>query len=232
MDKNQEFDFNFNNVDNSPSFFAKCVWGMMFTILILAIIFRMVFFACFFDAKVIGESMQNTLNSKGEYKSDIVYVSKYAKVGVGDIVVAKSPSGKQVIKRVIATGGDRVRYEYSEESGVCELYINGELLHEPYIKNSVKSKVNMLANILPEGVNFVEGSVIKNDNGTLDEEDDFFEYVVPNGYLFIMGDNRTNSDDSKNYGAIPKSNILGKVTIIVPYGTTKLEFWLKKLFVF
>lgn len=69
-----------------------------------------------------------------------------------------------------------------------EVFVDGVLLHEPYIKSP-----------------------------TIDPEDNIVPSVVPDGYVFVMGDNRGNSLDSRStqIGLIDERNILGKVQYIV-----------------
>jgi signal peptidase I len=67
------------------------------------------------------------------------------------------------------------------------VYINGELLEESYIDRQTKGAV-----FLPEGG----------------------EVTVPPDYYFVLGDNRTNSSDSRYFGFIPKSDIVGRAWLL------------------
>ena len=105
----------------------------------------------------------------------------------GDIIVFRFPGDrtKDYIKRVIGLPGDTV--EVRERA----VYVNGRMLHEPYAVH--------------------KGSYL--GRGAL-AGDNFGPYVVPPGRVFVMGDNRENSYDSRFWGTVPMRDIKGKAFII------------------
>ena len=100
----------------------------------------------------------------------------------GDIVTFKDPeiAGRVLIKRVIATGGETVDIQNGD------VYINGSPLSEPY----------------------VEGKETMPLSHTLDTVS--YPYTVPQGSIWVMGDNRTNSQDSRYFGSVPDKNVYGR----------------------
>ena len=68
-----------------------------------------------------------------------------------------------------------------------KVYLNGQALEEPYIDEGVK------INLGSYGV--------------------YSDVVIPEGYVFVMGDNREHSTDSRCFGCVPVSKIEGKVWI-------------------
>ena len=111
----------------------------------------------------------------------------------GDVVVFKFPvdPDRDFIKRVIGLPGETVELKDHQ------IHINGKPLDEPY------------AHYLPRpgggGLSEVTGD---------DVRDHYGPEVVPAGSLFVMGDNRDNSQDSRYWGFLPRDNIKGRALMI------------------
>lgn len=104
----------------------------------------------------------------------------------GDIVIIRKGTfayGKPIVKRVIATAGQKVNIDFNTGS----VYINGKKLKENYI--------NALT-LTPEGTKF--------------------PLTVPKGSIFVMGDNRNDSSDSRNpeLGTVNTHYIIGKAVFL------------------
>lgn len=142
---------------------------------------------------VNGASMNPTLHD-GEH----LFINKVSDPKRFDIIVFPAPDEEnaEYIKRVIGLPGDKV--EYKED----QLYINDKKYDEPYLdseKDALKSGyLTMDANGDP---NFTMAE-IKGSNGSL---------IVPEGQLFVLGDNRQVSKDSRYIGFISQESVLGKV---------------------
>ncbi|WP_371514480.1 signal peptidase I [Solibacillus sp. R5-41] len=127
---------------------------------------------------------------------DIVIVNKIGKKISGierfDVIVFETPIGEIYIKRVIGLPGDHIAYENDT------LYINDEALEESYLD---LYKEQLL------------------DNGTLTQDftlQSLTDYsTIPEGYFFVLGDNRRNSVDSRypSVGLVPMEKVIGKVNI-------------------
>ena len=104
----------------------------------------------------------------------------------GDIVVLRQPSFREepIVKRIIATEGQTVDIDFKK----CVVMVDGKALDEPYTKE------------------FGYYSY-------LDPQDFEYEIEVPEGCVFVMGDNRNGSTDSRteSIGCVDTRNILGKV---------------------
>lgn len=87
----------------------------------------------------------------------------------------------------------RDHIEYKDD----QLYINGEPIDEPYL-DEYKSQIT-------------EGTLTQ--DFTLEEIDPNLE-VVPEGYVFVMGDNRRYSKDSRHIGVVSQDEIIGDTSIV------------------
>lgn len=131
----------------------------------------------------------------------------------GDVVVFIHPrSGETLIKRAIGLPGDSI-----EVRGGA-LYINGERapttapqLIMRRAHPDMRQWAQRYEETLPGGVR--HGVLNLTDRGDLDA---FGPYVVPDGHIFFMGDNRDNSLDSRwqGMGSVPVENLIGRAEII------------------
>jgi signal peptidase I len=153
--------------------------------LVVALIVKTFLFQAFY---IPSASMEPTLG-----KGDRVLVNKLSydvhDVNRGDIIVFELPPDKvgpdgikDLIKRVVGLPGDVI------ESRDGEVYIDDELLDEPY---------------LPDGTTTANPPIERQ--------------TVPEDHVFVMGDNRNNSMDSRytNRGPIPIDTIVGRAFIQV-----------------
>lgn len=146
----------------------------------LAFIIRIFFFT---SIPVEGASMEPTLENE-----DRMIVTKIGEPKRFDIIVFQATEDQNYVKRVIGLPGDHV--EYKDDT----LYINGTPFDEPYL-DEAKQEIK-------------DGGLLTN-SFTL-QETPVKSDVVPEGHLFVMGDNRRISKDSRHIGAIPIEKVVGK----------------------
>lgn len=144
----------------------------------------------FTHSPVVGSSMDSTLKN-----GDLLIVRRFAYTPEnGDIIVCQSENyglEKPLVKRVIATEGQVVKIDYK----AWTVTVDGKTLDEDYItKNTLRDMMNS---------DYLEN-----------------EFTVPKNSLFVMGDNRNISVDSRSseVGFIDTRYVVGKVSFrIFPF---------------
>lgn len=127
----------------------------------------------------------------------------------GEVMVFIPPhEDKYYIKRVIGLPGDTVRYEDKN------LYINGELIDKEYVEDIVveTSIGDLPGSLYNETIAGIEHHTQHIDG--VGRSRTRTTWVVPNGHYFMMGDNRDNSSDSREWGPVPEKDIVGKAIAI------------------
>ena len=106
----------------------------------------------------------------------------------GEVITFDSPAepGVTLIKRVIATGGQSVDLRDGS------VYVDGKKLDEPYVNGEPSEPLDVCA---------VQGSIS-------------YPYTVPEGYVWVMGDNRTDSLDSRYFGPVPLHSVSSRALFI------------------
>jgi len=106
----------------------------------------------------------------------------------GDVIVFQFPQDptKDFIKRCIGTGGKTLEIHDKKVS------LDGEVLNEPYTRHSDPQ-------VRPAGY---------------DTRDNFGPFTVPAGEMFMMGDNRDNSNDSRYWGTLKMDLVKGRAMFL------------------
>jgi len=162
-----------------------CLFAVLETLVLTLIIFFVIQTFIAQPYQVQQQSMERTLEP-GQYVLVDKLTPRWDDYGRGDIVVFNPPKtwtteNTPFIKRVIGLPGDTVEVR---DDGL--VYVNGVGIEEPY--------------------------TYKNAEGVAEptEVGDQTTWVVPAGELFVMGDHRQRSADSRVFGTIPIGNVIGR----------------------
>jgi len=148
-------------------------------------------------------SMEPTLRGGvGGLPGDRVLVDKLSyrlrEPSRGDVVVFHAPSDfpdpnvDDLIKRVVGVPGDRIAFEQSK------VKVNGSFIDEPYLTPGTPTLS------IPEGVRRYDHACTPQD-----------ECVVPPGHVWVMGDNRTDSQDSRYIGPVDQDLVVGRAFVLL-----------------
>ncbi len=127
-------------------------------------------------------------------------IVEWSSPGRGDIVVFKFPGDERSLftKRVIGVAGDRVEFRGGD------LYINGLKVGQDLVGSKGA------ATIYEEDLLGIKYNV---QHFSYRSGSDDMKIDIPEGYVFVMGDNRENSYDSRHWGVLPTRNIEGKLAV-------------------
>lgn len=185
---------NSKNASKLAHFWAE-VRSIAETVLISLFVITMIFTYLLKIVTVKGESMKNTLLPEDKLlttawcgnpeQGDIIIINakEALLLAEDDSLIYKTGLDKHIVKRVIATEGQSVNIDFDRGA----VYVDGVMLDEPYIT-----------------------SLTHIDEGAFTGQ---YPVTVPEGCVFVLGDNRLVSKDSRSadIGFIETKNIVGKV---------------------
>lgn len=160
--------------------------NVIFAVLVAVIIFLLLRAYVVQPFQVEGTSMNHTLQN-GEQ----MLMFKMTELNRFDIVVFPDPRGsnESYVKRIIGLPGDRLYYQDDQ------LILNDQVIEETYLEPLKGAS---------EG-NFTEDFNLWDNLGVTS---------VPEGYYFVLGDNRPYSGDSRQFGFVPIDSVLGEANFI------------------
>ncbi len=179
-----------------PSTFVSVVreWGpVLIAAVVIALFTRLILVQAY---HIPSLSMAPTLD-----EGDRVIVNRlsynFGEIERGQVVVFKKPpnqpsAANDLIKRVIGLPGETIQFRDSQ------VYVDGLLVQEPYLSQQNSTRTRSLS---------IPGCAQETPSPEL--------CTIPEGYVFVMGDNRVNSQDSRVFGPVAIDTIVGRAFVRV-----------------
>lgn len=163
------------------------------TLLLVFAVFFVIWQFLFRPFQVSGNSMTPTFTNQEHILTNLITL-RFNKPKQGDVVVFKAPNDpeKDYIKRVIGIPGDTMMVKNGD------VYVNEKLLDQSAYQSSLAKTYG--GSFLKEGVSV----------------------TVPADSYFVMGDNRSGSSDSREWGSVPIKSIIGQ-SFFVYWPFNKME---------
>jgi len=198
-------------------------------IIFFAIISSLVagFFVVYIRTNVKGTSMLPSLNVTYSQtgQRDVVYINRFNKGDVGDIVVLdlrKNPIFEDyAIKRLIAVEGDIVNMTFDGDN--YNLIVNDKIVDSRPNKDFGYNTYGCFHSYISLHEHD-STRVIKNDQQEIEG------ILIKKGEIFVLGDNWEQSKDSSQVGPISQKTIVGRVDIVVKPGQNEFLTILKRIF--
>lgn len=157
------------------------VMDILETVVFIGSLFIVVYLFILAPNQVKGASMEPTFDS-GDYILTSKITYKFRAPQRGDVVVFKSPKNPDIDYIKRIIGLPNDRIMVQGGN----VFVNNVLISEPYIAATT---------------NLWDGGFVK----------DGVPVIVPEGYMFVMGDNRPRSSDSREFGNVREEDIIGYV---------------------
>ena len=199
----------------------KTLYGVMDWLVLLPVCIAIATF-CFsfiFTFTIVsGHSMEPNVHEGDRLL--VTYPNEYKRFDV--VVIKVDDSYDNVtyddlyLKRIIGLPGDNIDYRYDEETNTTQLLVNGKEVKEYFYTLDEMNKYQTFntSSVLEEfdwaercySGAYPERDYCDTKNGVI---------VIPEGYYFVLGDNRGGSKDSRDIGLVKEEDIIGKTKYIV-----------------